>query len=123
MKTRVVGCGMAVMIALLMGAANIALVAPAASAETAAAAEKSVEKKPVTYVGNSESKKYHTPSCEYAKKISKANRVQFASASEAAKAGYTPCKVCLRGDKQPSAKTGSTKGEPGKTEAKPSKSG
>ena len=59
------------------------------------AAPKTEEKKVVKYVGSSEAKKYHKPSCELAKKIKKENLVQFASAAEAKKAGYAPCKICL----------------------------
>ena len=47
-----------------------------------------------TYVGSSNSDKYHYPSCTAAKKIKEANQVWFSDASEAKSAGYVPCKVC-----------------------------
>ncbi|WP_253256508.1 MULTISPECIES: thermonuclease family protein [unclassified Neomoorella] len=46
------------------------------------------------YIGNSSSKKFHLPSCQWAKEISPRNRVEFTSRQEAISAGYQPCKVC-----------------------------
>lgn len=46
------------------------------------------------FVGNKNSKKYHVVACQYAKKMSPKNRVEFSSTQEAEKAGYVPCKVC-----------------------------
>ena len=46
------------------------------------------------YVGSANSKKYHYPTCKWAKKITPKNMVTFKSAEEALKAGYVPCKVC-----------------------------
>ncbi len=40
------------------------------------------------------SDKYHLPSCGLAKKINPENLLEFACASDAAKAGKTPCGVC-----------------------------
>jgi len=46
------------------------------------------------YWGSSKSTKYHNPNCEYAEKISAANKVVFNSKEEAVKAGYVPCGKC-----------------------------
>ncbi|SHJ14890.1 stalk domain-containing protein [Desulfofundulus thermosubterraneus] len=46
------------------------------------------------YIGNSNSKKFHRPDCQWAQKIAPQNRVEFRSREEAVKAGYVPCKVC-----------------------------
>ncbi|WXJ79113.1 hypothetical protein MTMBA_11950 [Moorella thermoacetica] len=46
------------------------------------------------YIGNSSSKKFHYPDCQWAQKISPRNRVEFISREEAINAGYRPCKVC-----------------------------
>ncbi|NSW82776.1 MAG: thermonuclease family protein [Syntrophothermus sp.] len=46
------------------------------------------------YIGNSSSKKFHLPNCEWAQKISPQNREEFSSRAEAVNAGYEPCKVC-----------------------------
>jgi micrococcal nuclease len=56
------------------------------------------EKKP--YIGNKNSKKYHTQECVWAGKISPKNRVEFRSVEEAEKAGYIPCKVCKPHEKR-----------------------
>ena len=45
-------------------------------------------------IANKDSKTYHRADCKAAAKIKEANKVAFASAAEAAKAGYKPCKVC-----------------------------
>lgn len=47
-----------------------------------------------TYVGSTESDKYHNPSCRYAKKIAKTNQIWFDNKNEASSAGYSPCGVC-----------------------------
>ncbi|AVX31511.1 micrococcal nuclease [Carboxydocella thermautotrophica] len=47
-----------------------------------------------TYLGNSNTRKFHFPSCQWAQKISPAHRVWFNSREQAVKAGYAPCKVC-----------------------------
>lgn len=47
-----------------------------------------------TYIGNSNSLKFHSPSCKYAGKISEKNKVVFSSRDEAINQGYAPCKVC-----------------------------
>ena len=47
-----------------------------------------------TIVANKDSKTYHRADCAYVTRMKEANRVGFATAAEAAKAGYKPCKVC-----------------------------
>ncbi len=51
---------------------------------------------PITssYLGNSNTKKFHVASCGHAKRIASHNRVNFNSREEAANSGYVPCKVC-----------------------------
>lgn len=46
------------------------------------------------YVGSKDSDKYHTPACQWAKKITTENLVWFQTADEAKKIGYQPCGVC-----------------------------
>lgn len=47
------------------------------------------------YVGNYNTKQYHLPSCQGAKKMKTGNKwVNFNSKEEAQKAGYTPCSLC-----------------------------
>ena len=48
----------------------------------------------VTYVGNKNSKKFHRPTCRWAKRIKTTNVVVFKSRKEATDAGYVTCKVC-----------------------------
>lgn len=45
-------------------------------------------------IANKATKTYHRANCTYVAKMNEANRVGFANAAEAAKAGYKPCKVC-----------------------------
>ncbi len=45
------------------------------------------------YIGNKNSKKFHSPDCSSLPK--EENRVEFASYKEAEEAGYTPCGSCL----------------------------
>lgn len=54
-----------------------------------------------SYVGSSNSNKYHMPSCTWAKKINSSNLVEFTSVEDAESKGYQPCKVC-----KPQAKRG-----------------
>lgn len=44
--------------------------------------------------GSAKSQVYHLPSCRFAAKIRVENRVKFANADAARKAGYRPCEVC-----------------------------
>ncbi len=47
-----------------------------------------------TYIGNSNSHKFHFPSCKSVGKMSEKNKVTFSSRDEAINQGYTPCKNC-----------------------------
>lgn len=47
-----------------------------------------------TFVGNKNSKKYHTEECTSVEKMSQGNKVNFSSCDEAESAGYTPCGSC-----------------------------
>ncbi len=48
----------------------------------------------VTYVGNKNSKKFHRPTCKWAKRIKSSNVVVFKARKEAVEAKYIACKVC-----------------------------
>ncbi|MEW6664132.1 MAG: Ada metal-binding domain-containing protein [Thermodesulfobacteriota bacterium] len=43
---------------------------------------------------SNKSDKYHSPTCQWARKINPANLVKFRSPEEAIKSGFKPCKVC-----------------------------
>ena len=45
-------------------------------------------------IASKNSDKYHLETCATAKKIDAANKITFNTPEEAAKAGYSPCKVC-----------------------------
>ena len=47
-----------------------------------------------SYVGNSNSRKFHYANCTHARKMNQKNRVYFNSREEAVKAGYVACKKC-----------------------------
>lgn len=47
-----------------------------------------------TYVGSSESDKYHYPKCRWTDTINDSNLVHFDTEEEAAAAGYVPCGSC-----------------------------
>jgi predicted membrane protein len=47
---------------------------------------------PGKYLASKTGKKYHSPKCDFAKKIPKRNRVWLSSESEAKEKGYGPCK-------------------------------
>jgi endonuclease YncB( thermonuclease family) len=49
-----------------------------------------------TYVGNKWSKRFHLPSCSFAKKIKSSNRVFFTRKWSAFRAGYAPAKRCIK---------------------------
>ena len=56
---------------------------------------KAVEcKKGYNFIGNTETKIYHLPTCSAAKKLSEKNATFFKTSKGATKAGYTPCKLC-----------------------------
>jgi len=78
---------------------------PAPAAKPAAAATPATAAKPVAapaakaapagaILANKDSKTYHRADCKHAAKMKEANKATFASAAEADKAGYKPCKVC-----------------------------
>ncbi len=46
------------------------------------------------FVGSTQSDKYHTPGCRWAKKITDDNRIWFKDAEDAKNQGYTPCGTC-----------------------------
>ncbi|NSW83511.1 MAG: thermonuclease family protein [Syntrophothermus sp.] len=46
------------------------------------------------HIGNSSSKKFHYPDCQWTQEISTKNRVEFSTRGEAIEAGYEPCKAC-----------------------------
>jgi hypothetical protein len=48
------------------------------------------------FIGNKEAKVYHTPACRLVAKTKPENRVLFATQEEAAKAGYAPCRICIK---------------------------
>lgn len=50
--------------------------------------------KEVQYIGNSNTKKFHYPSCRSVKDIKDSNKVYFYSRDEAINAGYSPCGIC-----------------------------
>ena len=62
------------------------LATPAAKAAPAPAA--------TGFVGNKDSKLCHKADCKAVAKMKDANKVSFASAADAQKAGYKACKMC-----------------------------
>jgi len=47
-----------------------------------------------SYVGNSNSRKFHYANCQFVGKMNQKHRVYFNAREEAVKAGYIPCKRC-----------------------------
>lgn len=47
-----------------------------------------------SYVGNSNTGKFHYADCHFVGKMNPNNRVYFNTRDEAVKAGYVPCKRC-----------------------------
>ena len=47
-----------------------------------------------TYIGNSNTHKFHLPSCSSCGRIAERNRVTFSSRDEAISQGFVPCKNC-----------------------------
>ena len=47
-----------------------------------------------TYIGSSQSNKFHYTDCRWAKKINPGSAIYFSSREEAFSYGYVPCKVC-----------------------------
>ena len=104
--------------AVMVGSGSTAQAAPETTSGQKTE-QKAEPKKVVRYVGSSQSKKYHKLACEWAKKISKDNRVEFASVSEARKAGYEPCRVCF----PPKPSAVAAPAAPAATGTKPAKTG
>lgn len=48
-----------------------------------------------TYLGNKRSRRFHLPSCPFAKQISGRNRIVFSKKWDAFRAGYAPAKECV----------------------------
>ena len=68
---------------------------PAKAAPAAPAAPKAAPAPIATgFVGNRGSKVCHKADCKAVAKMKEANKVTFASAAEAEKAGYKACKMC-----------------------------
>ena len=75
----------------------ISLAVPLAyAADTKEPAKKTIQKKEAGFIASSQSKTYHVASCSYAKNIKAENLVKFSTKAEAAKAGYQPCKACVK---------------------------
>ena len=47
------------------------------------------------YIGNTNTKKYHLPECNYAKSIKEENKIEFLNEEEALGNNYKQCKSCL----------------------------
>lgn len=47
-----------------------------------------------SYIGNSNTLKFHRPDCSSVSRMSDANKVEFSTRDEAINAGYEPCKRC-----------------------------
>lgn len=54
----------------------------------------SVTKSEASYIGNSNTKKFHKISCRYASQINESNLIYFKARSDATNSGYEACKVC-----------------------------
>lgn len=52
------------------------------------------KEKPLRYIGNRNSRRFHVETCPFGKNISKRNRIVFSNKWEAFWAGYAPCKKC-----------------------------
>lgn len=46
------------------------------------------------YIGNRNTKKFHSPSCDSVREMKESNRVEFSGREEAIEAGYKPCGRC-----------------------------
>lgn len=71
----------------------LATVASAAAAETLAGSLP--EPLPVKYVGNTDSLKFHRPSCPFAQVMYRRRRLDFHFRHEAIERGFSPCCWCL----------------------------
>lgn len=65
--------------------AVVALIVTAAAFATALAA---------SYIGNSNTHKFHYANCSYVGKMNPAHKVGFNTRDEAINSGYVPCKRC-----------------------------
>ncbi len=90
-------------IALLLAGTLVFAQTPAKDAKKPAPAPKAEAAKPAPkaetaagLVGNKDSKTLHKSDCKIGAKMKAENKVVFASKDEALKAGYTPCKVCIK---------------------------
>jgi competence protein ComEC len=68
--------------------------APAAKPAPAPAVKAAPPATTGALVANKSSKIYHRADCKFAAKIKDSNKTSFASAAEATKAGFKPCKEC-----------------------------
>lgn len=82
---------MRAVLSLALALSSFAIIAQAPAPKNAAPA-------PVAtgFVGNKESKVYHLPSCKVGSKTKPENKVTFATQEEAVKAGYHPCRICIK---------------------------
>lgn len=64
------------------------------SAEEVKPAESGDDVKTTAYIGNSNSRIFHKPSCSSANTMKEENKVSFKSREDAVKSGYAPCKRC-----------------------------
>ncbi len=93
---------MKTMLAILLVAAPVfaqgktAPVKPAAAAATAKPTVAPAKAVPAAtgFVGNKDSKLCHKADCKGIAKMKESNKVAFASAADAQKAGYKACKIC-----------------------------
>ena len=99
-QQRFVGLRIGLVLIGLCSVGHVGLLVPAVYAENASA-EIGVSdgQEAARFLGSSDAKKYHKASCKWVKKITKDNRVEFASKVEAEKAGYAPCKTCFASSK------------------------
>jgi len=67
-----------------------------AKAEKTAKTPKNKEKSSSKFVASKSGKKYHVPSCDWAKKISAKNKITFDSEKDAKKKKLKPC-ACVKG--------------------------
>lgn len=92
-----------ILLTLLLAAASVMATAQTktapAPAKPAAAPAPTAKPAPATaptaaIVANKDSKIFHKSDCKSAAKIKDTHKTTFASAAEATKAGYKPCKTC-----------------------------
>lgn len=48
-----------------------------------------------TFMGNKASRRFHHPTCRFAKKLHPKNKVSFSSLVDAFRAGFAPCRSCV----------------------------